>query len=33
VFGASMPHVMPFAQVTGQSSTPPQPLPIRPQYC
>jgi len=24
---------MPFSQAAGQSSTPPQPLPMRPQYC
>ena len=32
-FGVSAPHVMPFAHVDGQSRTPPQPLPILPQYC
>ena len=29
---APVPHAMPPGQVDGQSSTPPQPLPMRPQY-
>src|SRR6187549_2952091 len=29
---APVPHAMPPGQVDGHSSTPPQPLPMRPQY-